>query len=44
MPYDRLAQGATMDIKPLVRDETVKLGKLRLHYRDWGDPAASPLE
>jgi pimeloyl-ACP methyl ester carboxylesterase len=38
-PYDRLAQEATMDNEPLVRDETVVLDGLRFHYRDWGDPA-----
>jgi len=27
----------------MVRDETVTLDGVRLHYRDWGDPAAPPL-
>ncbi len=31
------------DTEPMVRDATVVLGGLRLHYRDWGDPDAPPL-
>src|SRR5215207_2567809 len=29
-----------MDTEAPVRDETVILDGLRLHYREWGDPAA----
>src|ERR671916_2106233 len=32
-----------MDTEPKVRDETIVLDGLRLHYRDWGDPAAPPV-
>ncbi len=29
--------------EPVVRDETVTLDGVRLHYRDWGDPTAPPV-
>ncbi len=32
-----------MNSEPKVRDETIVLDGLRLHYRDWGDPAAPPV-
>jgi hypothetical protein len=32
-----------MGCEPQVRDETLTLNGLRLHYRDWGDPAAPPV-
>jgi pimeloyl-ACP methyl ester carboxylesterase len=32
-----------MGNEPLVRDETITLDGLRLHYRDWGDPDAPPV-
>ena len=32
-----------MGDEQMVRDATVMLGKLRFHYRDWGDPVAPPL-
>jgi len=32
-----------MNTEPRVRDETITLDGLRLHYRDWGDPAAPPV-
>jgi pimeloyl-ACP methyl ester carboxylesterase len=32
-----------MATDPRVRDETVTLDGVRLHYRDWGDPDAPPL-
>jgi pimeloyl-ACP methyl ester carboxylesterase len=32
-----------MNIEPVVRDETVTLDGVRLHYRDWGDLSAPPV-
>ncbi len=32
-----------MDDGNLVRDETISLDGVRLHYRDWGDPSAPPV-
>ena len=33
-----------MSIEPRVRDESLTLNGLRFHFRDWGDPAAPPIE
>jgi pimeloyl-ACP methyl ester carboxylesterase len=33
----------TASTEPSVRDETIELDGLRLHYRDWGDPSAPPV-
>ena len=32
-----------MGSEPRIRDETLTLNGLRFHYRDWGNPQASPL-
>jgi pimeloyl-ACP methyl ester carboxylesterase len=32
-----------MDTEPQVRDATLTLDGLRVHYRDWGDPDAQPV-
>jgi esterase len=34
---------ATMQRDPLVRDACLTFGDVRLHYREWGDPAAPPV-